>query len=126
MRILFLLISAIAFLSISTPASFAGSTLQDWKTECTAHGATHFYKGPNGKPKCDDSPAGPNDQPIGDGKADHVSLKATGDVEADFRADCAANGGQVYTAEEWNSMSGAHLKHGQLHCHKEASWSVDP
>ncbi len=48
------------------------------------------------------------------------------DALAPFFADCRAHGGKVYTAEEWNALRpGANLSPGQLHCHRDASWSVD-
>lgn len=46
-------------------------------------------------------------------------------VETAFRDDCAAKGGTVYTAEVWNSKSGANLPVGALHCNREARWVVD-
>ena len=50
----------------------------------------------------------------------------TGDVEQDFRSDCAAHGGQVYTAEDWNAANGSDLSSGQMHCNAPAHWEVDP
>jgi hypothetical protein len=56
-----------------------------------------------------------------------VKHVATGNgVEAEFRADCAAHGGKVYSASEWNASGlGPQIRQGQLKCYAEAHWSVD-
>lgn len=51
---------------------------------------------------------------------------ASDSVEDEFRAECASQGGKIYTAAEWNAFQpGANLQPGQLHCHRAESWSID-
>ena len=85
-----------------------------FKADCDAHNGT-IVNGPGGSKDCH---AG--GQPI------TVPSPTNGLVQANFEADCASNGGKVYTAAEWNALGMApHLVDGQLKCHREASFGPD-
>jgi len=81
-----------------------------------------------GKPLCNRNPGGS----LGaDGKC-HTAVPvgpgtkvADAAAEMEFRADCKAHGGDVFTAVQWNRQSGASLPPGALHCHRAARWVVD-
>jgi hypothetical protein len=47
-------------------------------------------------------------------------------VQNEFAQDCAAHGGTIYSADEWNTMGlGTPIEPGELKCYAEARWEVD-
>lgn len=43
-----------------------------------------------------------------------------------FQEDCDVQGGQIYTAEEWNKMGyEPMLRPGQMQCYRAGSWTVN-
>ncbi|MES2007054.1 MAG: hypothetical protein V4436_03025 [Patescibacteria group bacterium] len=104
-RMIFVTMFAVAAaLSSGTPTIAGGMSYEQFKANCDAKGYP-IVTAANGSKSCNSPDAAP-------------AHTASADPVLDtFNAKCEKDGGQVYTASEWNAMGRSpHLDAGQLRC----------